>query len=112
MRNYCMIFSIVSIVILLFGGTLSFFVNDPILGKTTIFVFGLLVSVSLISLAKAQPSPFDKLNEDHYRQSVVEDLYNRMNTLEDRLEEKVSNIRYDQFDLESRMIEFENSKKK
>ena len=107
-----MIFSIVSIVILLFGGTLSFFVNDPILSKTTIFVFGLLVSVSLISLAKAQPSPFDKLNEDHYRQSVVEDLYNRMNTLEDRLEEKVSNIRYDQFDLESRMIEFENSKKK
>lgn len=107
-----MIFSIVSIVILLFGGTLSFFVNDPILSKTTIFVFGLLVSVSLISLAKAQPSSIDKLNEDHYRQSVVEDLYNRMSTLEERLEEKVSTIRYDQFDLESRMIEFENSKKK
>lgn len=112
MRNNSMIFSIVSLVILVFGGALSFFVKDPIIGKVTVFVFGVLVSTSLISICNAQPSSIDKINEEHYRQSVVEDLYNRLGSVEDRLQNSIDNVRHDLYDVENRMIDFEHNKKK
>jgi len=116
MRNLGLLFSILSFSLLVFGTVLSFWVQDPLLAKSTLLVYGILLTLSCFVIAHSLPTPEQKAQCKHNRETEVNMLYqaidNNAKIANDDVDHRLRFINEDFADIYNRLDALESKNKK